>query len=95
MVWVRTASLYKGREMKNKLMIDVGDIEKIKSAKDAVAISMFDALLHKDSKDRDRRKMREGQLEGLKVIADLLNQIVEVDRKLQAAIEFEADIEND
>ena len=56
---------------------------------------MFDALLHKDSKDRDRRKMREGQLEGLKVIADLLNQIVEVDRKLQAAIEFEADIEND
>ena len=95
MAWVRTASLYKGREMKNKLMIDVGDIEKIKSAKDAVAISMFDALLHKDSKDRDRRKMREGQLEGLKVIADLLNQIVEVDRKLQAAIEFEADIEND
>ena len=81
--------------MKNKLMIDVGDIEKIKSAKDAVAISMFDALLHKDSKDRDRREMRKGQLEGLKVIADLLNQIVEVDRKLQAAIEFEADIEND
>ena len=80
--------------MKNKLMIDVGDIEKIKSAKDAVAISMFDALLHKDSKDRDRREMREGQLEGLKVIADLLNQIVTVDKKMQDAINFEADIDS-
>ena len=80
--------------MTNKLMIDVGDIEKIKSAKDAVAISMFDALLHKDSKDRDRREMREGQLEGLKVIAGLLNQIVEVDKKMQDAINFEADIDS-
>ena len=81
--------------MENKLMIDVGDIEKIKSAKDAVAISMFDALLYKDSKDKDRREMREGQLEGLKVIADLLNQIVTVDKKMQDAINFKADIEND
>ena len=80
--------------MENKLMIDVGDIEKIKSAKDAVAISMFDALLHKDSKDKDRREMREGQLEGLKVIAGLLNQIVEVDKKMQDAINFEADIDS-
>ena len=80
--------------MTNKLMIDVGDIEKIKSAKDAVAISMFDALLHKDSKDRVRREMREGQLEGLKVIAGLLNQIVEVDKKMQDAINFEADIDS-
>ena len=80
--------------MENKLIIDVGDIEKIKSAKDAVAISMFDALLYKDSKDRDRREMREGQLEGLKVIADLLNQIVTVDKKMQDAINFEADIDS-
>ena len=80
--------------MENKLIIDVGDIEKIKSAKDAIAISMFDALLYKDSKDRDRREMREGQLEGLKVIADLLNQIVTVDKKMQDAINFEADIDS-
>ena len=93
MVWV-PASLYKGREMKNKLMIDVGDIEKIKSAKDAVAISMFDALLNKEHKDARRREMREGQLEGLKVIADLLNQIVEVDKKMQNALDFEADYDS-
>ena len=81
--------------MKNKLMIDVGDIEKIKSAKDAVAISMIDALLNKEHKDPRRREMREGQLEGLKVIADLLNQIVTVDKKMQDAINFKADYESD
>jgi hypothetical protein len=81
--------------MKNNLMIDVGDIDKIKSAKDAVAISMFDALLYKEHKDPRRREMREGQLEGLKVIADLLNQIVTVDKKMQDAINFKADIESD
>ena len=81
--------------MKNKLMIDVGDIEKIKSAKDAVAISMFDAMLNKEHKDPRRREMREGQLEGLKVIANLLNQIVTADKKMQDAINFKADIEND
>ena len=50
--------------MKNKLMIDVGDIEKIKSTKDAVAISMFDAMLNKEHKDPRRREMREGNWKG-------------------------------
>ena len=94
MVW-HLATLHREREMKNKLMIDVGDIDKIKSAKDAVAISMFDAMLNKEHKDPRRREMREGQLEGLKVIANLLNQIVAVDKKMQDAINFKADIEND
>jgi len=67
--------------MKNKLMIDVGDIEKIKSAKDAVAISMFDALLNKEHKDPRRREMREGQLEGLKVIADLLTRLLPLTKR--------------
>ena len=94
MVW-HLATLHRERKLKNKVMIDVGDIEKIKSAKDAVAISMFDALLNKEHKDPRRREMREGQLEGLKVIADLLNQIVTVDKKMQDAINFKADIESD
>ena len=94
MAWV-PVTLHREREMKNKLMIDVGDIEKIKSAKDAVAISMFDAMLNKEHKDPRRREMREGQMEGLKVIANLLNQIVTVDKKMQDAINFKADIESD
>jgi hypothetical protein len=46
-----------------KILVDVTIKQNLEKAKDAIAIAMFDAMLHRDAKDVERREMRKQQLE--------------------------------
>jgi hypothetical protein len=79
---------------KKKVMIDIVSVEKLKEAKEAIGFAMADALLGKQHKDEERRKLRTEQLEGLEFAVDLINRAIKEEERIQAAIDAPVDIDS-
>ena len=68
--------------MTNKVMVDVGNLEELKEAKEAIGLAMADALMGKQHKDDARREMRIEQLRGLEVAAELINKVIKEEERI-------------
>jgi len=72
-----------------KILVDVTIKQNLEKAKDAIAIAMFDAMLHRDAKDVERREMRKKQLIGLEIAAQTINNIILAQERIEKADNFE------
>ncbi len=68
--------------MTNKVMVDVGNLEDLKEAKEAIGLAMADALMGKQHKDEARREMRTEQLRGLEVAVELINKVIKEEERV-------------
>jgi hypothetical protein len=80
--------------MTNKVMVDVGNLEELKEAKEAIGLAMADALMGKQHKDEARREMRTEQLRGLEVAVELINKVIKEEERIQKLIDFPVDIDS-